>query len=48
MAEHRNPLLLFEKYPDLEANNLWIKLVPLRAPVKNLTTLENSLDINSL
>jgi len=48
MPKNRKIQLLFEKYPDLEANIPWLKLAPLRTPVKQLTTLENKLGINSL
>jgi len=48
MPENRKKPLLFEKYPDLEANIPWIKLAPLRTPVKKLTILEKKLGINSL
>ncbi|MFX0187782.1 MAG: 1-aminocyclopropane-1-carboxylate deaminase/D-cysteine desulfhydrase [Candidatus Hodarchaeota archaeon] len=48
MPENRKKPLLFEKYPDLESNIPWIKLAPLRTPVKKLTTIEKKLGINSL
>ncbi|MFX1392009.1 MAG: 1-aminocyclopropane-1-carboxylate deaminase/D-cysteine desulfhydrase [Promethearchaeota archaeon] len=48
MPENRKIPLLFEKYPNLEANIPWIKLAPLRTPVKKLTILENRLGIKSL
>jgi D-cysteine desulfhydrase len=48
MPENRKKPLLFEKYPDLESNIPWIKLAPLRTPVKKLTNLEENLGINSL
>ena len=48
MPENRKKPLLFEKYPDLEADIPWIKLAPLRTPVKKLTILEKKLGIDSL
>ena len=48
MPKNRKKPLLFEKYPDLEADIPWIKLAPLRTPVKKLTILEKKLGINSL
>jgi len=48
LPENRKNPLLFEKYPDLEADIPWIKLAPLRTPVKKLTKLEKKLGINSL
>ena len=48
MPEIRKKPLLFEEYPDLEANIPWINLAPLRTPVKKLTKIEEKLGINSL
>ena len=48
MPENRKIPLLFEKFPDLEANIPWKKLAPLRTPLKELTNLEEKLGINSL
>jgi len=48
MAENRKKPLLFEKFPDLEANIPWIKLAPLRTPIKNLTNLQEMLGLDSL
>ena len=45
MPENRKKPLLFEKYPDLEADIPWKKLAPLRTPVKKLTILEKKLGI---
>ena len=48
MSETRNKPLLFEKYQNLESTIPWIKLAPLRTPVKQLKNLEQKVGINSL
>ncbi len=48
MAGNRKKPLLFEKFPDLEANIPWIKLAPLRTPIINLTHLQEMLGLDSL
>jgi len=48
MLESRKKPLLFEEYPALDGNIPWIKLAPLRTPVKELINLEERLGINSL
>lgn len=48
MSELRKKPILFEYYPDLEAGIPWIKLAPLRTPVKQLKNLQEYLGINSL
>ena len=48
MSENRKKPLLFEKFPDLEANIPWVKLAPLRTPVINLNHLQEKLGLDSL
>ena len=48
MSENRKKPILFEKFPDLEANIPWIKLAPLRTPLINLTHLQEMLGLDSL
>ena len=48
MSESRKKPILFEYYPDLESGIPWIKLAPLRTPVKQLNKLQEHLGINSL
>ncbi len=48
MSESRKKPLLFENYPDLESGIPWIKLAPMRTPVKQLNKLQEHLGINSL
>jgi len=48
MSENRKKPLLFEKFPDLEANIPWIKLAPLKTPVINLNHLQEMLGLDSL
>ena len=48
MSENRKKPLLFEKFPDLEANIPWIKLAPLRTPIINLNRLQEMLGLDSL
>ena len=48
MSENRKKPILFEKFPDLEANIPWIKLAPLRTPIINLKHLQEMLGLDSL
>ncbi len=48
MSESRKKPILFENYPDLESGIPWIKLAPMRTPVKQLNKLQEDLGINSL
>ena len=42
MPEIRKKPILFEKYPNLEGNVPWIKLVPSQTPVRELTKIEEN------
>ena len=48
MSELRKKPILFEYYPDLEASIPWIKLAPLKTPVKQLKKLQEYLGTDSL
>ncbi len=48
MSESRKKPFLFEYYPDLESGIPWIKLAPMRTPVKQLFNLQDKLGISSL
>ncbi|TFG27205.1 MAG: pyridoxal-phosphate dependent enzyme [Promethearchaeota archaeon] len=48
MPEIRKKPLLFQKYPKLEGNVPWIKLIPSQTPVRKLSKLETKFCINSL
>lgn len=48
MSDSRKKPFLFENYPDLESGIPWIKLAPMRTPVKQLSKLQEHLGINSL
>lgn len=48
MSEIRKRPLLFEKYPNLEGNIPWIKLVPSQTPVRKLNKIEEKFGVNSV
>ena len=48
MSKNRKRPLLFEEFPDLEANIPWINIAPLRTPLINLTHLQEMLGLDSL
>ena len=48
MPASRKKPYLYEYFPDLESSIPWIKLAPMRTPVKQLTKLQEDLGINSL
>ena len=48
MPEIRKKPLLFEKYPNLEGNVPWMKLVPCQTPVRKLAKLEEKFGANSV
>ena len=48
MSESRKKPILFENFPDLESGIPWIKLAPLKTPVRQLNKLQEHLGINSL
>jgi len=48
MLENRKRPLIFENFPDLEANIPWVKLAPLRTPIVRLNRLQERLGFDSL